>query len=548
MCPNGLKKYSFFIVPVLFLLFSAPSALDYVFHFPDEKYYTDAVIQMMEKNDCLTPYAADGTPRFKKPILTYWALMGSYKIFGVSKFSSRLFFWLAGALLVLIVYLMAKSISGNKRMAVTAAFITAANPLVLMSASRSIPDILLTLFLTVSAWGFLEILNSRKPLKIHFWTAYLGAALAFETKGLPAAAFAGMSILYLLFNPWKKKRLNQIAGPVSLIVSVLVALSWFIIMYSKHGAVYLDYFFADQVGIRVSSRFAQVLSNLFLGLAFLAAYLLPWLLIVFSNPKALNQFTKKSSLNTKAVFGFILSWVVLVIIMSGAVSKFYDRYLLPVIPLISIFFAYVITFSTTHFKKTAFKIFLTINIAITLVSILYTGFIYTDKVLVTAIVISLVFIASWLLGWFKNISTEIKLSCAVLSLFFNVFSFLYPLLMPNPGGQLVENLEKMGVSKDNKVYVYGNIRTASNIRIHSRDSYNVVSMDTVYTLPAGPGDFLVFSSKEEPLLNLKGYDIHEGSEEWKNVDINKFPKFLQKIVSNIKKSGTKYFIAEPKSN
>ncbi|MBN1986246.1 MAG: phospholipid carrier-dependent glycosyltransferase, partial [Prolixibacteraceae bacterium] len=121
---SQIKKYSILVVPVLFLLFSAPSALDYVFYFPDEKYYTDAVLQMMEKDDCFTPYQADGTPRFKKPVLTYWVLMGSYKIMGVSRISSRVFFWLAGALLVFITGLMAKSISGDKRTATIAAFIT----------------------------------------------------------------------------------------------------------------------------------------------------------------------------------------------------------------------------------------------------------------------------------------------------------------------------------------------------------------------------------------------------------------------------------------
>jgi 4-amino-4-deoxy-L-arabinose transferase-like glycosyltransferase len=54
--------------------------------------------------------------------------------------------------------------------------------LVLISASRSIPDILLVLFLTVSAWGFLEILVSVEPRKRYYWMAYLGAALAFEPK------------------------------------------------------------------------------------------------------------------------------------------------------------------------------------------------------------------------------------------------------------------------------------------------------------------------------------------------------------------------------
>ncbi|HKI88992.1 MAG TPA: hypothetical protein VKA38_08200, partial [Draconibacterium sp.] len=94
MQKTGLQKYVLLFIPLLFLIYSAPSALDYVFHYPDEKYYTDAVIQMMDKGDLFTPYKADGTPRFKKPIITYWVLMVSYKMFGVSRISSRLFFWL----------------------------------------------------------------------------------------------------------------------------------------------------------------------------------------------------------------------------------------------------------------------------------------------------------------------------------------------------------------------------------------------------------------------------------------------------------------------
>lgn len=542
---SQIKKYSILVVPVLFLLFSAPSALDYVFYFPDEKYYTDAVLQMMEKDDCFTPYQANGTPRFKKPILTYWVLMWSYKIFGISRISSRIFFWLAGALLVFITGIMAKSVSGDKRTATTAAFITAANPLVLMSASRSIPDILLTLFLTISAWGFLKILTLVKPRKIHYWMAYLGAALAFETKGIPAAAFAGISILFLLFNPWKKKRLNQIIEPISLAVSVLIALSWFIIMYAEHGSVYLNSFFADQVGNRVSSKFMQVFTNLFLGIAFLAAYLIPWVVIVFSNPKTVKQFTQKTSLQNKAVFGFILSWVLLTIVMSGAVFKFYDRYLLPVIPLISVFFATVISSSATRFKKPIFTVFLTINFLALLISVLFVAFISAHKVLIATIVTSFIFVVFWSLGFFRNVHIEIKLACAILLLFFNIFSFLHPLLMPNPGAQLVKNIEKQGISKDDKIYVYGNIRTASNIRIHSQNRLDVVSMDTIYNLPAEPEHYLVFSTKEKPFLDLKNYKLFEGSEEWKNIDASKFPGFLQEPVNNIKENGTRYFIAKP---
>ena len=539
----GLHKYVLLVIPLLFLIYSAPSALDYVFHYPDEKYYTDAVLQMMDKGDIFTPYKADGTPRFKKPIITYWVLMASYKMFGVSRFSSRLFFWLTGALLVLVIYLMAKSLSKDKNTAILAAFLTASNPLVLMSASRSIPDILLVLFLTISAWGFLEILLSVNPPKKYYWMAYVGAALAFETKGIPAAAFAGVSILFLLFNPWKKKKIIQVYEPWSLIVAIVIALSWFVIMYAQHGTTYLSSFFADQVGDRVSSKVTQVLTNTLLGIGNLVAFLFPWIVIVLAKPKKLKEFNTTFSLQTKAILGFILGWVILFVLMSGAVFKFYDRYVLPVIPLISLFFAFILTHSATELKKPFLKLFLILNLVIVTVNIVYSIFILPDTILILGTLFSAGIITAWFLNVFRSVSKEIQIANGIMLLFFNVFILLYPLLMPNPGEQLVENLRRQGATSNDKVYVYGNIRTASNIRIHSADNLQVISMDTVYTLPAEPVHFLVFSKKEEPFLNLAGYKITKGSEEWSRVPINKFPDFMQNTISNLKKSGTKYYIA-----
>jgi hypothetical protein len=139
--------------------------------------------------------------------------------------------------------------------------------------------------------------------------------------------------------------------------------------------------------------------------------------------------------------------------MSGAVFKFYDRYLLPVIPLISVFFATVISSSATRFKKPIFTVFLTINFLALLISVLFVAFISAHKVLIATIVTSFIFVVFWSLGFFRNVHIEIKLACAILLLFFNIFSFLHPLLMPNPGAQLVKNIEKQGISKDDKIYV-----------------------------------------------------------------------------------------------
>lgn len=545
MQKQAKNNYIFILIPLLFLLYSAPGALDFVFHFPDEKYYTDSVIQMMEKEDYFTPYQANGEPRFKKPVVTYWVLLGSYKLFGVSKISSRIFFWLAGALLVLITFFLAKSILKDRRIAFTAAFITAANPMVMLSASRSIPDILLVLFLTISAWGFLEIMLNEDPKKIFYRMAYVGAALAFETKGLPAAAFAGISFLFLLMNPWKKVPLKKLIEPVSMIVAIVVALSWFVIMYFEHGTVYLDSFFADQVGDRVSSKSSQILINTGLGILYLVLYLIPWIIVLFSKFNRVKKFVVSSATQNKAFFGFIFTWTVLMILTSGAVFKFYDRYILPVIPLISIFMAITFFKADVKVKKPIITFFVFLTILFLTVNILYALFIFPNPVLIAGSLFLFIVLIIYFLGKFKPVSNEVQLANGIMLFYFSVFILLYPLLMPNPGEQLVNGLREKGITGEDKVYVYGNIRAASNLRIHSHNTFNVISMDTVFTLPTDTNHFLVFDEKEKNLLNLKEYKVYEGSEEWPAVPAGKFPPFLKQTVMKLKSSGTKYLIAKP---
>ncbi|NCB07979.1 MAG: hypothetical protein EOM73_07450 [Bacteroidia bacterium] len=405
--------------------------------------------------------------------------------------------------------------------------------------------ILLVLFLTVSAWGFLEILVSVEPRKRYYWMAYLGAALAFETKGFPAAVYAGVSVLFLLFNPWKTKKLKQILEPFSVSVAIIVALSWFVVMYFEHGSAYFSSFFADQVGNRVSSKSAQVIKNLLLGLVTLIAFLIPWVLMAISKSKNLKKHIAKPSLQNKAVFAFILIWIVLTILMSGAVFKFYDRYVLPVIPLAAFLLAHIFTETGSRWGRLFLNIFLGLNLFVLAVNFSYAAFIVPDFILILGTLMGCAFVVAWFFGAFKTVSMEIRISGGIMFLFFNGFILLYPLLMPNPGQQLVDNLNRAGISATDKVYVYGNIRTASNIRIHSQNHFDVVSMDTVFSMPAGSEHFLVFDTREQDRLDLSGYQILEGSEEWLRVPVAKFPALLAEPVNKIKENGIKYRIAKP---
>jgi hypothetical protein len=369
--------------------------------------------------------------------------------------------------------------------------------------------------------------------------------LAFEVKGLPAAAFAGISMIYLVLNSWKPKKLQEILHPAAIISATAVALSWFIIMYFKHGTEYLQSFIADQVGYRVSSKTAQVINNTFLGIVNLLAFSLPWLVIALSKPAKLKQYITNGSDERKAILGFTALWVIAVIAMSGAVFRFYDRYLLPVIPLVSLFFAMVIIQSETRFRKTALKILMAFNALVLFINLLYGVFIDHGIIIITGTALG---IALFIFLIYKNklLIAGIALANAVMLLWFNGHVLLYAMLMPHPAKQITQAIHNGQDSAHDSVYVYGNIRIASGIRIYSNHQLNVVSMDTLYMLPDNQDHLLVFDKKEEHMLDLVNYKVIKGSEEWKRVPAERFPEFLQPAIEKLKNSGTVYYIAKPK--
>src|SRR5690606_34169795 len=170
-----------------------------------------AAVTMIQNKDYLTTYLGSGELRFKKPILTYWGVLAGFELFGISPFSSRIFFLLAGALTVILVYKIAMVTFADKKIAILSSLIAASHPVLILSSTRSIPDILLALCITFSAWGFAGLLTygnlaPKKHLSIH----YVGLGLPFQATGLPAVAIGGLGLLYLLFNPWQRISLKTL--------------------------------------------------------------------------------------------------------------------------------------------------------------------------------------------------------------------------------------------------------------------------------------------------------------------------------------------------
>ena len=465
---------------VLLLLFCGlvgPFALDFHLHYPDEIYYRDAAVKMLQTGDYLTTYLGSGELRFKKPILTYWAVLAGFKLFGVHAFGSRVFFLLAGAATVGLTYLLGKVLFRDRKIAGLAALIAASNPILIFAATRSIPDVLLVLTITGSALGFAGLLrDGEQAEKKYLWLLYLGLALAFEVKGLPALALGGIGILYLRFNPWQRVSWKKLLYLPALVVALAIAVFWFVAMWQLHGPAFLASFLEDQVGTRVTSRVLLVLQNGTVASLLLVGMFLPW--VALAIPKVKDTLVKAWKENPQ-FFAFALLWGLAILGMGALTSKFYERYLLPVAPVLALWLAWILVCGGGLERAKGLKVVavLLLSLVALLVGvnawILVTGSI--EWVSVVYVVLGGLFLGYG--GWTFLRSAVLPpklLALSILFLFFQVTGVTRLISLPHQGVQVAAVAEEMEVV--GPIGFAGNLHAGSKIRMSLGTAYDLVDL------------------------------------------------------------------------
>jgi 4-amino-4-deoxy-L-arabinose transferase-like glycosyltransferase len=246
---------------VLALVGSLPLLSRY--HF-DEGWYTNAAIEMVRTGDYVTPKYADGTARFRKPLLTYWVLVTSYAALGIGLFSSRLPFLLAAAVTLWITYRMARSATHDRFIGVLAAAILASNIQFMESATKSTPDMLQCLFIAASLWGAVELLfNGRRESR---WYAllYAGAGLGIATKGLLPILLLAFLWVFARWSPASASTSAAVLHRGWMLAGAALACSGFLGMLWIRGPEALWTMLDDQIGERLEGAHTFVLINLLL--------------------------------------------------------------------------------------------------------------------------------------------------------------------------------------------------------------------------------------------------------------------------------------------
>src|SRR5205807_6537551 len=142
--------------------------------------HAEAAREMLLRNDWVTLYT-NGLRYLEKAPLMYWSLAASYKVFGISDWSTRLPLMLGFLALVLATYRLgcyAFGERGGLYSGLTLA--TSIGPYIF--TRFLIPDVLVGLWLAISYYFFLRSLEEDPPTRLTCWGFAATCALNVLTK------------------------------------------------------------------------------------------------------------------------------------------------------------------------------------------------------------------------------------------------------------------------------------------------------------------------------------------------------------------------------
>lgn len=291
---------------------------------PDETFYAQTAREMLNRLEWSTPYLY-GKPQFEKPVLFYWLIEASFKIFGVNEFAARLPSAIFALIGVFSIYFLGK-ILFNKRVGMLAAVILATNVEYIILSRACVTDMVLSTFMLL---GVLFFFYGYLKKNYFYLLSSASFALATLTKGPIAIILPGaVIIIYLLlirdYSIFKKSVL-----PLSILVFLSIALPWYILMYKFHGKDFVEVFFGFHNITRFLESEHKVGSQVYYNIPIMFGGFFPWsAFLVFGFWRA---FVKSFSKDVKERhhYVFILMWFFVIFLFFSASSTKLPTYIFP---------------------------------------------------------------------------------------------------------------------------------------------------------------------------------------------------------------------------
>lgn len=371
---------------------------------PSDGLYSEAAREMLEKGDWLTP-TANYKPFFEKPILIYWMILSSYKLFGVSEFAARLPVALTGAANAIALYVLTRRFL-RRRAALLCAVTLVSLPLFSVIGHLALTDVPLTCFMSVAALALLFAVDrSLRPaqdkqadpgpvsgIQSGLVLAYVALGLVMLIKGPVPIALIGIVLCAYLFlvrakgsgswYHWWSRRLSSMSPLIGIAIVVAIALPWYAIETAiTHGQFAHEFFIRQNLGRAVGAVNHQNPFWYYIPVFF--GGFLPWSVALFFQWKWLKRLVLRRHVLTRrqALALFSLVWMVVIVGLFSLLKTKLATYILPAAPAIAILGGIILDGLARKSRKRAFA-FAAVPVVVSAVLVpagLYYDYCHTHK-------------------------------------------------------------------------------------------------------------------------------------------------------------------------
>lgn len=305
----------------------------------DEPRYAQASRQMLESEEWVVPkFNTDN--RYDKPVLIYWLMAASMKVFGVNEFSARLPAAIAGSLTVLIVFLLALRMGCEAGSAALAALITMTGVLLLGVSKAATTDSVLTL--TVVAMMSLLWRQLQAPFSwLYHVLIFVVLGASALLKGPPGLLI--LSTAAITFKIWQIRqegksginwRVHFIRCCLGIAVFLAVSMPWAVLAWQRTGGD----FFKVAIGHHVVERSMKPLESHGGSFLLCLPFYIPVLLIgVFPwTAPALLGLRHAWRRKQEPAFRFLWCWLIPSFVVFSLVQTKLPHYIAPLLPAVAL--------------------------------------------------------------------------------------------------------------------------------------------------------------------------------------------------------------------
>jgi 4-amino-4-deoxy-L-arabinose transferase-like glycosyltransferase len=333
----------------------------------DESYYTVSAANMVKNHSYMVPYYY-GQPRFQKPVLTYWIVAASYKIFGISLWSGRIPMLIFSCLTLILLYNLSLLYVCDQKFGLFTVLLLSASFLFISFSRIAMNEPVLIFLTTCAMYAFTRADMSEKKWFVWLFFGWVCISAACMAKGpgpllIPASYIAYLVVIY---RKSALPKLGRLFNPAYLAIFAIITIPWYVYNYHYNHDVMLS------IVKKESGHATTAFSPLrYLSHAAFYAYITFLSLFPFTVMAIIKKVRVKQHFSRRLVFPLVFCISTLAVFIFF-VKEHKDRYIYSMLPALTVLTGAILYESRNRLRYAALST--AISLAILAVYVVYPLF------------------------------------------------------------------------------------------------------------------------------------------------------------------------------